>query len=728
MSAGTETWQPATVGMTLQPGDTIKAGGGANAEITFFDGTTIELKESTQIAVSELGISDTGSTTIRLTQQVGKTISRVTKLADPASRYEIETPAAIAAVRGSIMEVTVEEDGKTVVANIEGDIRIIVDGVEYIIHEGMKRTIIPGYPPGPEVPIYPPPAERGRGGGGGGGGTVLVARMEVTVSAEPSVAHVGDIITYTYYLKNTGNLPLNNISVSNDITGNATYQSGDVDINSILDPKETWVFTSAYTVREGDPSPLVATTTVSAMTFTSVTVVDTEIVTTSIVPKEPGIAITKTAEPSQVHEGDEITYTFTVTNTGETPLYNVSVSDDIVDEIILVSGDDNENSLLDVEETWVFTGTYTTSGDDPDMLVNTAEASGMDDQEQTVTASDSASVSILRPDITLVKMADPPEVHEGEDITYTFTVSNTGNTALANISVIDDMVDEISLVSGDDNENSLLDGDETWVFTAIYTTDCCDPSPLENTAEVYGTDTLEQTVTATDTASAAILRPGIELAKTAEPSKVHEGDDITYTYTVTNTGNTPLSGVSVTDDLIDNITFVSGDNNVDGSLDTDETWVFTASHTAGAADPSLLENTAEVYGTDTLEQTVTATDTASVSILRPGICLVKTAYPAEVHDCEHITYTFTVTNTGNTPLAEISVNDDMVDEISLISGDDNGDGSLDTDETWVFTASHSVQYCDPNPLVNTAEVSGTDALGQTVTATDSASVTILRCH
>jgi uncharacterized repeat protein (TIGR01451 family) len=726
MKAGSETWQKAEVGMTLQPGDVVKSAYGSNAEITFFDGSTIELEQSTQLAMSELGINENGSTTIRLTQSLGKTISRVKKLADPASRYEVDTPAAVAAVRGSIMEVTVEDDGTTTVANVQGDIRVIVDGEEYIIHEGMKRTIIPGQKPGPELPINPPSG----GGGGGGGGYVASpqSRIEVTVYAQPQIAHIGDIITYMYYLHNTGDLPLNDISVSNDITGNATYQSGDANTNSVLDRGETWIFTSTYMVRPGDPSPLIATTTVSALTITSVTIIDTEIVTTNIEPDEDdtGIVISKIADPLEVHEDDDITYVYYVFNSGNVSLSGVSVIDDRLGSIILASGDDNENSLLDIEETWIFTAVHTVDGGDPDLLVNNAEASGTDSMEQTVTDSDTASVSILRPDISLVKTAEPPEVHEGEDITYTYTVNNTGNTPLADVSVTDDRLGSIPFTSGDDNENSLLDTDETWIFTAVHTVDGDDPDVVVNNAEVSGTDSLEQTVTDSDTASVNILRPGIALIKTAEPPQVHEGDNITYTYTVTNTNDTPLSNISVTDDRLGSIPFTSGDDNENELLDGGEIWLFTAIHTVDGDDPDLLVNTSNVTGIDSLERIYTDSDSASVSILRPGIDLIKTAEPIQVHESDNITYTYTVTNTGNIPLSYVSVTDDRLGNIPFASGDDNENSLLDIDETWIFTAIHTADGDDPNLLVNYAEVSGRDTLGQTVTDSDTASVFILR--
>ena len=59
---------------------------------------------------------------------------------------------------------------------------------------------------------------------------------------------------------------------------------------------------------------------------------------------------------------------------------------------------------------------------------------------------------------------------------------------------------------------------------------------------------------------------------------------MTFTYVVTNTGNVPLSGVTVRDDNGTpadpaddfNATFVGGDADADGLLDPTETWTFTA--------------------------------------------------------------------------------------------------------------------------------------------------------
>jgi hypothetical protein len=148
MKAGSASWIEAQVGMSLAPGDIIKSGDNSSAEITFLDGSTIELEAGTEIEVVDLNIStETDSSTIRLKQTMGNIVFRVTKIVDPASRYEVETPTGVVVVRGSAMRITVSEDGTTQACNLEGDIWAIAQGVELQIPEGRCCVIRPGQPP-----------------------------------------------------------------------------------------------------------------------------------------------------------------------------------------------------------------------------------------------------------------------------------------------------------------------------------------------------------------------------------------------------------------------------------------------------------------------------------------------------------------------------------------------------------------------------------------------------
>jgi hypothetical protein len=147
MKAGTGNWTAAHTGRSLGPGDAIECGDNSTAEITFVDGTIIELQAGTEIEVDSLACADTGPITLVLKQTIGSIIFRVTKVIDPASRYEVETPSGVAGVRGSAMWVYVIEDGTTWVTNLEGDIWAVAQSVELQIPQGQQCIIRPDQPP-----------------------------------------------------------------------------------------------------------------------------------------------------------------------------------------------------------------------------------------------------------------------------------------------------------------------------------------------------------------------------------------------------------------------------------------------------------------------------------------------------------------------------------------------------------------------------------------------------
>jgi hypothetical protein len=84
---------------------------------------------------------------------IGTTISRVTKILDPASRYEVETPDGVVGVRGSEVVIRVICDNLyyegciTLVTNREGNIYVIAQGVEKQVPEGGRCIMIPGQAP-----------------------------------------------------------------------------------------------------------------------------------------------------------------------------------------------------------------------------------------------------------------------------------------------------------------------------------------------------------------------------------------------------------------------------------------------------------------------------------------------------------------------------------------------------------------------------------------------------
>jgi hypothetical protein len=253
MKPGETEWIRGEAGITLDIDCKIKTATNGQATLTFFEGSVIELDGDTEIGLAELGMSGT-TNTIKLKQTLGKTMSRVKKLADPASRYEIETPAAVAAVRGTTMYVSVSNNGTTVVGNVEGSAVAIVNGVETKVSVGTHVTVQPGQNPGlPEPGAIPAETT-----------TAIPTSQSPTSSPEPtpiSMANIsmssalnqstvfnGDTIAITFTITNIGNIPVSEIVVTDDKAGPAVYAGGDENNNKVLDPGEIWIAEVKFTI------------------------------------------------------------------------------------------------------------------------------------------------------------------------------------------------------------------------------------------------------------------------------------------------------------------------------------------------------------------------------------------------------------------------------------------------------------------------------------------------
>jgi hypothetical protein len=84
-----------------------------------------------------------------------------------------------------------------------------------------------------------------------------------------------------------------------------------------------------------------------------------------------------------------------------------------------------------------------------------------------------------------------------------------------------------------------------------------------------------------------------------------------------------------------------------------------------------------------------------------------------------VTFTYKVTNEGDTPLTKVSLKDDKCDDVDFKSGDDNDDKILDVTEKWKYTCKKTVKKTE----TNVATVKG-HANGKEVKDTDDFKVTV----
>jgi uncharacterized repeat protein (TIGR01451 family) len=325
---------------------------------------------------------------------------------------------------------------------------------------------------------------------------------------------------------------------------------------------------------------------------------------TTDVTHEPGIDVTKEC-PASVPFGQDIDYTITVTNTGNEPLVGVSVTDTLL-------GDITGQFDVDFSDPFPVGGVATATvsyspGADEDPVTNTVTASGTG-EDSGVEASDEASceTDVLQPAINIVKDG-PALVHVDDTITYTFEVTNPGELELFDVELSDPICDAgtITLVDDGDGSGGLAVG-EVWHYTCLHLVTEDDPDPIPNTGTITG-DTEEgdggEEVTDSDDHVVDIIHPAVDIVKTVDEEIVAVGTTVTYTYVVTNTGDTTLYDVSVDDDILGHI----GDIDV---LEPGQSVSLTKDFVVGDAP---VTNVATAEGEDILGRSVSADDDATVT-------------------------------------------------------------------------------------------------------------------
>lgn len=541
----------------------------------------------------------------------------------------------------------------------------------------------------------------------------VLPKIGVTKAASKTLIHSGDPLTYTYNVTNPGIEPLA-VAMSDNKCSTVTYQSGDsaaVGTVGKLDPSETWVYTCVQ-------SPALTATTTNIITATGTDDEGNPVKATAeatVTVLKPAINVVKSASPGTIHSGDKVVYTYVVTNTGDaTPLHAVTIKDDKCASITGPTGDTGVAGVLIAGETW----TYTCEQPLTDTTTNIVKVTGTDDLDLVVEHTATKTVTVLKPAIEVVKTVDKATIHSGDTVVYGYSVTTKGSaTPLTAVTIADDKCKTITGPTGDGGVVNTLELGETWVYSCAMAL----TNTTTNVVNVTGTDQLGRVVDHTATKTATVLKPTIDVVKTSDKATLHSGDTVTYTYAVTNSGSaTPLTGVTIADDKCATVTGPTGDTAPIGTLSAGETWIYSCA----MALTNSTTNVVTVTAKDDLGLVVTDTDTKTVTVLKPAINVVKAADKTVVHAGDTVTYTYTVTNPGDTALSNITIADDKCASVTgpTAGGDVDGDNKLDVGETWVFTCKQALA----GTTTNTVVVGGTDDLGRKVTGNAAATVVVIK--
>jgi hypothetical protein len=135
--AGEDAFHPISIGEVVKAGDELQTGSDGRGEFGWADGTRWKLEPNTHLKINRAAINSwRKSEQTQFHLDAGKVFVRVVKSLAPGSSFEIETPSAVAAVRGTVWSIQVA-NGQTRVGVYKGFVEVTSEG------KGSK-TVRPG--------------------------------------------------------------------------------------------------------------------------------------------------------------------------------------------------------------------------------------------------------------------------------------------------------------------------------------------------------------------------------------------------------------------------------------------------------------------------------------------------------------------------------------------------------------------------------------------------------
>jgi len=368
----------------------------------------------------------------------------------------------------------------------------------------------------------------------------------------------------------------------------------------------------ANTATTGALTPIVNTATVASATGDPISGNNTATVTTPLVqPPSADLRLTKTVSPPQFTAGGNLTYTLTLTNNGPTAAQNVIVNDPLPDRTAFVSAQTPAGWTSTLPAAGATTGSVqfrkasVAAGETatfqivvtpianaiappPPVVSNTASVESSTSDPTPANNSATATSTLIQQtasaDLRIAKTVTPLQFSAGGNLTYAVTLTNPGPTAAQNVVMTDVLPAGTTFVSarvvsgaGWASTLPAAGGTGSAIFTktsvAVGETATFEivirssvpgatgPSVISNTARVDSStsdpNSPNNSATATSTLIQQAASADLRLTKSATPTTVTAGGDVTYTIELRNIGPSAAQNVIVTDALPPGTTFVS---------------------------------------------------------------------------------------------------------------------------------------------------------------------------
>ncbi|WP_408951598.1 OmpA family protein [Lysobacter sp. Hz 25] len=535
-----------------------------------------------------------------------------------------------------------------------------------------------------------------------------------TVTSGQLYDSVGDIATYSYVVTNIGAVAVDTLTVTDNRI--AAINCGGV---TTLAPGASVTCSGSYTVTQADIDDVLVTNIATAQARSTTTgqfAIDTD---DAVINRAfPALTADKrTTATNYTSVGQVIPYTYVITNTGNTVIDALTVTDN---RIAVVNC---PVTTLAVGASTTCMGNYAITQADIDAgtLTNVMTATGTPPAGTLGVITDSVTLTgpTATPALTLDKTAVSGNPYDGagDVVNYQYLVTNTGNVSISALIVSDDRVATVTCPV------TTLAPSASTTCTGSYTITQADldAGAVTNLANATGTPARGTLTPATDNVTVtATATPALTLDKTAVSGNPYTavGNVVNYEYLVTNTGNVTINGLTVGDNRIATVTCPV--TTLAPGISTTCTGSYTI--TQADLDAGSVTNNATATGTPTQGTLTPATDTATVTATAtPTLTLDKTAVSGNPYDGvgDVVSYQYEVTNTGNVTINALSVSDDRIATVTCPVT------TLAPGISTTCSGSYTITQADldAGSVTNNASATGTPTQGTLIPATDNATVT-----
>ena len=465
-------------------------------------------------------------------------------------------------------------------------------------------------------------------------------RLAVTKDCPAQPVAIGEALRFSGTVTNTGNVTLTNVLVVNSQPAPNTPVFGPV----TLAPGAGAGFSGSYPT-PADACAVTDTLLASGQDQCSGQPATDSVSATCALQAAPAIAVTQACPTTPVVQGGLLTYSGTVSNAGDITLTNIVVVNNwpAPNTVVFTALSLAPGAMTN------FTGSFLVPANCC-VAWSTVQARGRGCDGVLVADTDSGTCAVLTaPGLVVTKVCPPTAVRPGEMLYYSGTVSNVGNIALFNVTVMNTQPGADSLLLGN---LTLAPGESiSYATTYVVPSDFCGTDTV--TARGLDACTYAPVISrVTTTCSIAPYRPRIAVTKHCPPTPTPHGGELIFSGTVSNPGNVTLVNVFVVNNQPSNNTPVLGPI----TLAPGASFEFTGSYTA----PSLcceIIDTLTARGQDHCTgSNVVATATAVCPLLyTPGIAVVQNCPPNPLPMGSVYKFTGFVTNTGDAILTNVVV-------------------------------------------------------------------------